>query len=75
MKLYLTRDYYLLELREIWAHNFLEECARLCAAKQYLSDIERENLAAAIVTKAMYYDQKDELPKYLKQIHWRIDMR
>lgn len=76
MKLYNTQDYYLMELREIWAHNFLEECARLCEAKPYLSDTERERLASMIVTKAMYYDQKDELEQNLTtKTAWRSDLK
>ena len=75
MKLYTTQNYYLMELREIWAHNFFEECARLCESSPHLGDKARERLAADIVTKAMYYDQRDELKKYWRAAYWRADLK
>lgn len=76
MKLYNTHSYYLLELREIWSHNFLEECARIAEQKPHLTDKQIESLAAAITTKAMYFDQKDELKQNLTtKTAWRADLK
>ncbi|MDC8437956.1 MAG: hypothetical protein LV468_03020 [Candidatus Nitrosotenuis sp.] len=74
MNLIQTNDDYIQELCHIWAHNFLEECARLAKEKPYMNNISLERLAASITTKAMYYDQVEELPRYKRSNFWRIGM-
>ena len=74
MKLLTTQEEYLLELRELWTHTYLEECARISDEKPYMSSMDIERMAAGIATKAMYYSEKDELDRYKISDFWRLGL-